>query len=195
MEDLIIVGIHPVKEAISEKKVIDKVLIQRGLSNDELSELKKHFSDSGVQIQQVPKIKLDKLSKINHQGILAFISPIVYASIDDIIENAESKNEPPLILVLDGVTDTRNFGAICRSAECMGAHGIVIPNIGSARITEATIKSSAGAVFKIPIAKSDHLLDAVNHFKASEIEVISCTEKAEEDGGLSSETNAQSLGA
>jgi len=171
-------GIHPVKEALKNDKTITKVLIQRGLSSDELNELIRTFKAKQIPIQHVPKVKLDRTSKINHQGILAFTSPIEFCEIDDIIDLSSKKKEKPFLLILDGITDTRNFGAICRTAECMGVHGIIIPKNNSASITTGTVKSSAGAIFSIKIARVNHLLDAIYHLQASEIPVISCTEKA-----------------
>lgn len=178
-EVLKVVGIHPVKEAINSGKEIEKILVSRETSNSELSDIVKQAKEKGIPVQKVPKIKLDKTSDINHQGILAYISPIKFAEIDDIIDVAASRNENPFVIILDSVTDTRNFGAICRTAECMGVHGIIIPKNHSAPINEGVIKSSAGAVLKLKISRIKHLQDAIYHLQASEIKVVSFTEKAE----------------
>ncbi|MFK7757582.1 MAG: 23S rRNA (guanosine(2251)-2'-O)-methyltransferase RlmB [Flavobacteriales bacterium] len=173
-----VVGIHPVSEALSSDKEIDKILIARDMASSEAMDIAKKAKEKDIPVQRVPKVKLDKLSNINHQGILAFISPIAYVSIDDMIEEAQLKNEAPLLIILDGITDTRNLGAICRTAECMGAHGIIMPKNNSAPVTEGTIKSSAGAVLKLKLARVNHLLDAIYHLQASEVSVIAFTEKA-----------------
>jgi len=178
-EVLKVVGIHPVKEAINSGKEIEKILVSRETSNSELSDIVKQAKEKGIPVQKVPKIKLDKTSDINHQGILAYISPIKFAEIDDILDVAASRNESPFVIILDSVTDTRNFGAICRTAECMGVHGIIIPKNHSAPINEGVIKSSAGAVLKLKISRINHLQDAIYHLQASEIKVVSFTEKAE----------------
>ncbi len=177
----IVVGIHPVRELISSDEEIEKILISRDFSSSELSEISKLAKDKDISVQKVPKIKLDKLSDINHQGVLAFISPISYVDIDDIIEYSASRKESPLILILDSVTDTRNFGAICRTAECMGVHGIIVPRNHTAALTEGAIKSSAGAILKLKISRINHLLDAVYHLQASNIPVVCCSEKADTD--------------
>ncbi len=171
-------GIHPVKEALRNNRIITKVMIQRGISGEEIGELIRTFKAKNIPLQHVPKVKLDRTAKINHQGIIAFTSPVEFYEIDDILEVSSQKKESPFILILDGITDTRNFGAICRTAECMGVHGIIIPKNNSASITSGTVKSSAGAIFSIKIARVNHLLDAVYHLQASEVPIISCTEKA-----------------
>ena len=171
-------GIHPVKEALKLEKTFTKVLIQRGLINPDISGIIQILKEKEIPVQYAPKVKLDKTSKINHQGIIGFTSPIEFCELDDILEEAIGKKEAPLILILDGITDTRNFGAICRTAECMGVHGIVVSKNGTAPINSGTVKSSAGAIFSIKIARVNHLLDAIHHFQASEIPIISFTEKA-----------------
>lgn len=178
--DYVISGVHPIKEALRSNKTISKVMAQRGLNNEEITELIKLVKAKDIPVQLVPKIKLDRTAKINHQGIIALTSPVDFYEIDDILETSIQKKEAPFILILDGVTDTRNFGAICRTAECMGVHGIIIPKNNSAAITAGTVKSSAGAIFSIKIARVNHLLDAIYHLQASEIPVISFTEKAED---------------
>ncbi len=174
-----VVGIHPVTEALSSNKEIDKILIARDMSSSEVLVIAKKAKELEIPVQRVPKIKLDKLSSINHQGVLAFISPISYVEIDDILEDAQIKGEAPIVVILDGITDTRNLGAICRTAECMGAHGIILPKNNSASVTEGTIKSSAGAALKIKLARVNHLLDAIYHLQASDISVVAITEKAQ----------------
>jgi len=147
-------GIHPVKEALKLEKTFTKVLIQRGLINPDISGIIQILKEKEIPVQYAPKVKLDKTSKINHQGIIGFTSPIEFCELDDILEEAIGKKEAPLILILDGITDTRNFGAICRTAECMGVHGIVVSKNGTAPINSGTVKSSAGAIFSIKIVIS-----------------------------------------
>ena len=201
-EVLKVVGTHPVREAIKSGKEIEKILVSRETSNSELSEIVKIAKEKGIPVQKVPKIKLDKASDINHQGVLAYISPVKFVEIDDIIEVATNRNESPFVIILDSVTDTRNFGAICRTAECMGVHGIIIPKNHSASINEGVIKSSAGAVLKLKISRINHLQDAIYHLQASDIKVISFTEKAEsnlrdftpEKGGVAIILGSEDLG-
>lgn len=176
-----VVGVHPVKEAMSSGKEIEKILISRDFKSEDLVEIAKIAKEKGIVVQKVPKIKLDKLSSINHQGVLAFISPIEFYEIDDLVDHSSQLNEAPLILVLDSITDTRNFGAICRTAECMGVHGIIIPKNNTASLSEGALKSSAGALLKLKIARVKHLQDAVYHLQACDIPVVSCSEKAETD--------------
>jgi 23S rRNA (guanosine2251-2'-O)-methyltransferase len=128
----------------------------------------------------VPIEKLNRLTKGNHQGIVAFSSPISFHSLEEVVELSLTNKEEPLFLILDQISDVRNFGAIIRTAECTGVNAIIIQKKGGAPITSDTVKTSAGAIFKIPICKVDHIKDAIYYLQASNIEIISATEKTDE---------------
>ncbi|MRI02344.1 23S rRNA (guanosine(2251)-2'-O)-methyltransferase RlmB [Kriegella sp. EG-1] len=172
-----IYGIRAIIEAINAEKSIDKVFLQRGLSGDLIKELESLVRKSGINTSYVPVEKLNRLTKNNHQGAVANISPIDFFDFEELIEKISNTKKAPLLLLLDQVSDVRNFGAIIRTAECTGVDAIIIPKHGGAPVTADTVKTSAGAVFKIPIAKVDHIKDAVYYLQASGIKVIAATEK------------------
>ena len=174
-----IYGIRAIIEAVNSEKPIDKVFIQRGLKGDLSKELESLLRKKQINTSYVPIEKLNRLTKNNHQGAVANISPITLYNFEELVETIIENNDTPLLLLLDQVSDVRNFGAIIRTAECTGVHGIVVPKHGSAPITADTVKTSAGAIFKIPIAKVDHIKDAVHYLQASGIKVVAATEKTE----------------
>ena len=172
-----IYGIRSVIEAINSSKDIDKVFIQTGLKGDLIGKLESLIRKNKINFSYVPTQKLDRLSKKNHQGVIARISPIKFLTMDQFGENlAAIKN--PFILILDQVNDVRNFGAIIRTAEISGVDGIIIQNSSSAPINSDTIKTSAGAIFNIPICKVNHIKDAIYHLKSIDISIVSASEKA-----------------
>ena len=175
-----IFGIHPIQEAITSKVIIDKLFIQKDSTNPKIEDILKMLSESDTTITQVPVEKLNRLTRGNHQGIVAITSPISFSSLEDVVEKALAKAEDPLFLVLDQISDVRNFGAIIRTAECTGVDAIIIQKKGGAPVTGDTVKTSAGAIFKIPICKVDHIKDAIFYLQASNIETISATEKTEQ---------------
>jgi len=175
-EDLVF-GIRTVIEAVKEGKTINKVLVQKGLTGDLLKELMRLLNQEQVVVQKVPVQKLNHMVKKNHQGVIAMISPIPYSQLDWVIQSIYEKGEDPFILVLDRVKDVRNFGAIARTAECMGVHAIVVPNRDTALITGDAIKTSAGALYKVPVCKVNHLLTALDFVKGCGLKVYGCTEK------------------
>lgn len=174
-----IYGIRAIIEAIESESTIDKVFLQKGLKGDLYRELESLIRKNGINSSYVPIEKLNRLTKNNHQGAVANISPINFYSMEELIEKTENKETPALFLLLDQLSDVRNFGAIIRTAECTGVDGIIIQKKGAAPVTADTIKTSAGAAFKVPIAKVGHIKDAVFHLQASGIKVISATEKTE----------------
>lgn len=173
-----IYGIRAVIEAINAKEPIDKVFIQRGLKGGLFKELEGLLRKSQINTSYVPVEKLNRLTNSNHQGIVANISPITFHEMETLVERVLEKKNSPLFLLLDQLSDVRNFGAIIRTAECTGVDGIIIQKKGAAPVTADTIKTSAGAAFKVPIAKVDHIKDAVFYLQASEIQVIAATEKS-----------------
>ena len=176
-----IFGIRAIIEAIESGSSISKVYLQKGLRGDLYFELEKLLKKHKTSTSIVPTEKLDRLSKHNnHQGAVAKISPIEFYDLDELISNTIDSNKTPLFLVLDQLSDVRNFGAIIRTAECTGVNGIIIQKSGSAPVNAETIKTSAGAAFKVPICKVDHIKDAVFQLKAADIKLVSATEKTED---------------
>lgn len=172
-----IFGIRAVIEAIKSEKTLDKVFVQKGLRGELFQQLDQLLRQNSVNVSYVPIEKLNRLTKKNHQGVVAHISPIEYHELDNLIMNVFESGETPLFLLLDQLSDVRNFGAIIRTAECTGVHGIIIQKKGGAPVNGDTVKTSAGAIFKIPICKVDHIKDAMFHLQASGIKVIAATEK------------------
>ncbi|NRB58377.1 MAG: 23S rRNA (guanosine(2251)-2'-O)-methyltransferase RlmB [Winogradskyella sp.] len=176
-----IFGIRAIIEAITSGKTIDKVFVQKGLRSELFQELEHLMRSEGINSSYVPIEKLNRLSKGgNHQGAVANISPIAFHNIDDLVLNVTESGKTPLFLLLDQLSDVRNFGAIVRTAECTGVSGIIIQKKGGAPINGDTIKTSAGAIFKIPICKVDHIKDAVFYMQSSGIKVVAATEKADD---------------
>lgn len=174
-------GIRAVIEAIRSDKEIESLYIQRGIGGGLIAELKTLMHEYGIVGQQVPVEKLNRITQKNHQGVIAVISPIVYQKIENIIPEIFEKGETPLILVLDGITDVRNMGAIARTAECAGVHAIVIPAKGSAQINADGIKTSAGALYKIPVCRHDSFMQTIRFLQESGLQLVCCTEKTTED--------------
>jgi len=177
----IIFGIRAIIEAIDNGNTISKIYLQKELRGNLFSELNTLVKRHGISSSQVPVEKLDRLSKYNnHQGAVAQISPIEFYDLEELIEKTFAERKNPLFLLLDQISDVRNFGAIIRTAECTGVNGIVIQKSGSAPVNAETIKTSAGAAFKVPICKVDHIKDALFILQASDIKTVAATEKTEE---------------
>ncbi len=177
-EDLVF-GLRPILEALKAGKDLDKIFVEKGLQNPVLDEILPIVQERGLNVQYVPVEKLNRLTRKNHQGIVAFLSVINYAKIENVVMDAFSKGEDPVIVVLDEITDVRNFGAISRSAECAGAHALLIPQKGSAQINSDAMKTSAGALHHIPVCKTDNLFRAVRYLKDSGLKIVACTEKGD----------------
>jgi 23S rRNA (guanosine2251-2'-O)-methyltransferase len=176
-----IFGIRAILEAINSNNSIDKVFVLKGGTGFLMNELMQSLKTNNIAFSYVPVEKLDKLSKYNnHQGAVAQIAPIDFHDLDTLISKTLDKNETPLFLLLDQLSDVRNFGAIIRTSECTGVHGIIIQKQGNAPINAETVKTSAGAAFNIPICKVDHIKDALFILQAAEIQVIAATEKTED---------------
>ena len=176
-----IFGIRAIIEAIESDASINKIYLQKGLRGNLYYELDKLIKSNKIATSTVPVEKLDRLSKNNnHQGAVAQISPIKFYDLEVLLETINKKEKTPLLLILDQLSDVRNFGAIIRTAECTGVDAIIIQKNGSAPVNAETIKTSAGAAFKIPICKVDHIKDAIFYLKASNIITIAATEKTNE---------------
>lgn len=180
MENFIF-GLRPIYEALKANKNIDKVLVKSNLTGEFASEIFKEIKKKGIQIQHVPVEKLNKLCKSNHQGAIAYLSPINYFLLAEIIEEIVQNKEKPLFVILDGITDVRNFGAIARTAECAGVDAIIIPKENSVRISEDAIKTSAGALFNIKVCRESNLVDAIIILQQFGVNVFAVTEKANFD--------------
>ncbi|MCC8360849.1 23S rRNA (guanosine(2251)-2'-O)-methyltransferase RlmB [Salinimicrobium sediminilitoris] len=181
MEDTTtIFGIRAVIEALQNNETIDKIYIQKGLSGQLFQELQQKTKSGDYNISYVPVEKLNRLVKGNHQGVVAKISPVEFADLETVVEESLQKETTPLFLLLDQVDDVRNFGAIIRTAECSGVNGIIIQKKGGAPVTADTVKTSAGAIFKIPLIKVDHIKDAIFYMQGSGIKVVAATEKTDD---------------
>jgi len=176
-----IFGIRAIIEAINSGSTINKVYLQKGLRGDLYFELEKLLKKNKISTSLVPTEKLDRLSKHNnHQGAVARISPVDFYDLESLIEETLEAKKTPLFLLLDQLSDVRNFGAIIRTAECTGVNGIIIQKGGSAPINADAVKTSAGAAFKVPICKVDHIKDAIFLLKANDIKIVAATEKTED---------------
>lgn len=175
-----IFGIRAVIEAIKAGKDVETIYIQRGLSGDLFLELKSLLSGGIIPLSVVPVEKLNRMTQKNHQGVIAVVSPITYQNIEDIIPSIYEKGETPLVLVLDSVTDVRNMGAIARTAACVGVHAIVVPMKNSAQINADAIKTSAGALFNLPICRAQNLHKVCQFLQESGLQLVACTEKTDD---------------
>lgn len=175
-----IFGLRAIIEAINASKDIDKVFLQKGLKGELFKELESLINQNRINASYVPVEKLNRLTTNNHQGAVAQISPIKFFDIEELHEQVSEKTSTPLYLLLDQLSDVRNFGAIIRTAECTGVNGIIIQSKGSAPVNGDTIKTSAGAVFKVPICRVSHIKDAVFFLQASGVKVIAATEKTDD---------------
>ena len=173
-----IFGLRAIIEAINAGKEIEKVYLQKELKSALASELNRLIKENKISSSFVPTEKLNNLSKFqNHQGAVAKISSISFIDLEELIDSVLNSHKTPLFLLLDQISDVRNLGAIIRTAECTGVNGVIIPTHGSAPINADTIKTSAGAAFKIPISRVDHILDAIYQLKAIDIQIVAITEK------------------
>ncbi|MDD3667886.1 MAG: 23S rRNA (guanosine(2251)-2'-O)-methyltransferase RlmB [Bacteroidales bacterium] len=179
-ESQLIYGIRPVVEALRSGKEIEKIFLQSTLQGSLLQELKEEIAKRKTVVQYVPVEKLNRLTRNNHQGVVAVISLIEYYNFEEIVTQIIEKGKMPFLLMLDRVTDVRNLGAIARSAECAGVDAIVIPQHGSAQINEDAIKTSSGALLNLPICREPNLKTTINVAKQMGIKVYAATEKGAE---------------
>ncbi|MEQ8905438.1 23S rRNA (guanosine(2251)-2'-O)-methyltransferase RlmB [Ekhidna sp.] len=173
----IIYGIRTVIEAVKSGQHLERVFIQKSLKGDLYKELMLELHQTSTPISKVPSERIDKFTKKNHQGVVALISPVQYHTLEHLVPELYEKGRNPLILILDEITDIRNFGAIARTAECLGVDAIVIPSRGGAQINEDAVKTSAGAFNYLPVCREKNLLDAARYLKESGIQIVSCSEK------------------
>ncbi|WP_421763459.1 23S rRNA (guanosine(2251)-2'-O)-methyltransferase RlmB [Ekhidna sp.] len=173
----IIYGIRTVIEAVKSGQHMERVFIQKSLKGDLYKELMIELHQTSTPISKVPVERINKFTKKNHQGVVALISPVQYHTLEHLVPKLYEEGKNPLILILDEITDIRNFGAIARTAECLGVHGIVIPSRGGAQINEDAVKTSAGAFNYLPVCREKNLLDAARFLQESGINIVSCSEK------------------
>lgn len=178
-EDKIIYGIHSVAEALKGNQDLEKILINKSVQSPALEEIINLAKKNGVKISFVPTIKFKNIAHLNHQDVIAYVSMVIYSCFDEIIEKVLEEKENPVFLLLDGVTDVRNLGAIIRTAVCTGVDVIVLPKNNSAPINEDAVKTSSGAVFQVPICRVNHLNDAIYYLRSSGVNIIAATEKTE----------------
>lgn len=180
MEDKII-GRNPVLEAIKAGRTIDKILIKKGKYEGSVVPIIKKAKDAGIVIQEVDRAKLDALAEGgNHQGIIAYASAHEYASVEDILRRAEDAGEPPFVIICDKITDPHNLGAILRTANCTGAHGVIIPKRGSAGLNSAAMKASAGAAEYTPVAKVTNIASVIEDLKKRGVWIVGADMDGEE---------------
>jgi 23S rRNA (guanosine2251-2'-O)-methyltransferase len=177
-KDSMVYGVRPVIEALQAGKEIEKVLVVNGLKSELFPEMRKLLNEKDIPMQYVPIEKLNRVTRQNHQGVIAFVSPIVYEDYEQIVPALFDIGRNPLVLILDRITDVRNFGAIARTAECAGVDCIIVPSRGSALMGADAVKTSAGALFKIPVCRSVNLKDTIDYMKACGLQVVAATEKA-----------------
>ncbi|MEM9338672.1 MAG: 23S rRNA (guanosine(2251)-2'-O)-methyltransferase RlmB [Bacteroidota bacterium] len=173
----LVYGLRAVLETIKSGQHLERIFLQKNLKGDVVKELMYEIHRSGTPLSKVPVERLHKLTKKNHQGVVALSSPIQYHTIEYLVPEIYEKGESPFFLILDEITDVRNFGAIARSAECFGVHGMIIPIKGSAQINEDAIKTSVGALNYLPVCRTMQLVSTVEFLQSSGIKVVACSEK------------------
>ncbi len=176
-----IFGIRAVIEAIESGKSIDKVLVRKDLSGELAHELLAKVKEYGVLMQRVPQERLNRITMKNHQGVIAMISPVTYHKLENLLPSLYEEGRTPFIVLLDGLTDTRNFGAIGRTCDCAGVDGIVIPERNSVSVTPDAVKTSAGGLFYVPVCRERDIISAVRFLKESGVKVVAASEKGAQD--------------
>ena len=177
----LIFGIRAIIEAITAGKEVDKVFLQKDAQGELMKDLMKVMKRNNVNFSYVPVEKLNRLTPNNHQGAVATIAPIAFQDLETLVEKVLESGTTPLFLILDQISDARNFGAIIRTAECTGVNGIIVQKAGSAPVNGDTVKTSAGAVFNVPICKVEHIKDAIFFLQGSGIKTIAATEKTDQN--------------
>ena len=178
METFTIFGIRAILEALNSEKPIDKVWLLKGTKSKLFEQLLYKLREKNIAFSFVPVERLSRFSEKNHQGAVARIGAVETVEMEPLIERIMEANQNPLFLLLDGITDVRNFGAILRSAAASGINAVFIPSSGSAPLNGDTIKTSAGGAFKVPISKVNHLKDVLFYLKSQEVSILALTEKA-----------------
>lgn len=178
LDESYIFGVRAVIEAVKADREINKIMIQKGMNKELFKELKDALAGKNHQLQFVPIEKLDRITEENHQGVIAMASPISYHKVEELVEALLEEGKKPFILALDRITDVRNFGAIARTAECEGVDAIVIPSQGSVQVTPDAVKTSAGALNRIKVCRTDNMKDSLFYIQQCGLRIVACTEKS-----------------
>lgn len=173
-----IFGLRAIIEAIEAGRDIDKVMVKKDINGELARDLLAKAKEYGVLVRRVPVEKLNRITMKNHQGAVAILAAVPYHKLENVIPRLYEEGRTPIMVVLDGVTDIRNFGAIARTACCAGVDAIVIPSHNSVSITADAVKTSAGALFHIPVCREHSTLDAVRQLKDNGYKIVAATEKA-----------------
>lgn len=177
----IIFGVHPVIEALDAGKEFDKIMILKGSKTENLEVLIDKARSLRVPVSRVPHHKLDRITRKNHQGVIAFVSPVSFSSLEHVIDSCFRQGLMPRILILDRVTDVRNFGAVVRTVECAGFHAVIIPERRAAQINADAVKTSAGALNRVPVCRTGNLYRTCRWLQSSGLKLVACTEKTDTD--------------
>ena len=181
MENEMIFGIRAVIEAVEAGKEIDRLLIKKDLQGELSRELFSAIKGYDIPVQRVPVEKLNRITRKNHQGVIAFITPVTYQHVENLVPTLFEEGKEPFFVLLDGVTDVRNFGAIARTAECAGVNAVIIPSRNSVSVIADAVKTSAGALHILPVCRENQIASTIRYLKNSGIRIVGATEKAELD--------------
>jgi 23S rRNA (guanosine2251-2'-O)-methyltransferase len=174
-----IFGVRAVIEAIETGKEIDKILVKRDIQSDLSKELFTALKGKFIPVQRVPVERINRITTKNHQGVVAFVSPITYQQIEGLVPFLFEEGKNPFLVMLDGITDVRNFGAIARTCECAGVNAIIIPVHDSVTVNADAVKTSAGALLTMPVCRERNLTDTVKFLKESGYHIVAATEKGD----------------
>ena len=175
----LVIGRKILLETIREGKSFEKVFLQQGSGDQSVKDIARECLDLDIPLVKVPKVKLDRMTHSNHQGAIGMLSQLQYQNIEQVVPHLYENGKTPLILLLDGITDTRNFGGIARSAEVLGAHAIVVPVKNSAQANTDSIKTSAGALLRLPVCRTANWKETLNYLRMNGIQIVAADEKAE----------------
>ena len=175
-ENEMIFGIRAVIEAVQAGKDVDKILVKKDLQGDLFRQLADVLKETDIPVQRVPIERLDRITRKNHQGVIAFMSAVTYQRLEDIVPFVYEQGRNPFIVLLDGVTDVRNFGAIARTCECAGVDAIVIPAKGSVKVNADAVKTSAGALHVLPVCRETSINQAIRFLQQSGVKVYAASE-------------------
>jgi len=181
VQNEMIFGVRAVIEAVEAGKEIDRILVKREIQSDLSKELFEALNGRNIFVQRVPVERLNRITQKNHQGVVAFISAITYQHVEDLIPTLYEEGKIPFFVLLDGITDVRNFGAIARTCECAGVNAIILPTQGSVSVNADAVKTSAGALHTLPVCKEQSMTATIKYLKASGFRIIAATEKADTD--------------
>lgn len=176
-----IFGIRPVIEAVQAGKEIDRILIRKDMQSELSRELYSVIKDTSIPVKRVPVEAINRISKKKHQGVVAFISPVAYYRVEDLVPFLFEQGRNPLFVMLDGVTDVRNFGAIARTCECAGVDAVIIPSKNSVSVNADAVKTSAGALHSLPVCRENSLSATIGFLKESGFKIVAATEKGDND--------------